>query len=88
MKHKQIKKILESLDLLILAIKATGGYKYQEKFRLSEKEIADYVVQGRHDLRKVIISLYVAEEMLKSQPVSSHSRWKEYLERRDEAMKV
>jgi len=89
MNQKQIKKTLESLDFLILAIKSTGGYKYREKLHLSEVEINKYIARSEQDLKKLVISLLTAEEMLQERGYwDKVPRWKEYLERRDEAMKA
>lgn len=89
MKTKQIKKTLQSLDFFILLVKANGGYKYREKIKASEKDIADYLAHSEQDLKKVAVSLLVAEEMLQERGYwDKEPRWEEYLKRRDEALKV
>ncbi len=89
MKPKQIKKILESLDFLILAIKASGGYKYQEKLKLSEVERDKYIARSERDLKTMVISLLTAEEMLQERGYwDKEPRWQEYQERREAALKV
>ncbi len=89
MKPKQIKKILESLDYLILAIKASGGYKYQEKLKLSEVERDKYIARSEINLKTMVVSLLTAEEMLQERGYwDKEPRWAEYQERREAAMKV
>ena len=89
MKSKQIEKTLKSLDLLILAFKAQGGYKYRKHFRLSERELDIFLAGSEANLKKMVISLMVAEEMLQEPGYWDRTpRWNKYLERRDEAMKV
>ncbi len=88
MKPKQIKKILESLEFLILAIKASGGYKYQEKLKLSEVERGKYIARSEINLKTMVVSLLTAEEMLQERGYwDKEPRWQEYQERREEAMK-
>ncbi len=89
MTKKQIKKILESLDYLILAIKASGGYKYQEKLKLSEVERDKYIAKSEINLKTMVVSLLTAEEMLQERGYwDKVPRWQEYQERRKEALKV
>ncbi len=89
MTKKQIKKILKSLDYLILAIKSSGGYKYRERLKLSEREIDLYIAGSESNLKKMVISQMVAEEMLQERGYwDKVPRWQEYQERREEALKV
>ena len=89
MTKKQIKKILESLDFLILAIKASGGYKYQEKLKLSEVERDKYIAKSEINLKTMVVSLLTGEEMLQEAgDWDKGTRWQEYQERREEAMKA
>ena len=89
MTKKQIKKILESLDFLILAIKASGGYKYQEKLKLSEVERDKYIARSEINLKTMVISLLTAEEMLQERGYwDKEPRWQEYQERREAALEV
>ncbi len=89
MTKKQIKKILESLDFLILAIKASGGYKYQDKLKLSEVERDKYIARSETNLKTMVVSLLTAEEMLQERGYwDKVPRWQEYQERREEALKA
>ncbi len=89
MKPKQIKKILESIDYLILAIKSSGGYKYRERLKLSEVEINKYLAKSERDLKVMVISLLTAEEMLQELGYwDKGTRWQEYRERREAALKM
>ncbi len=89
MTKKQIKKILESLNFLILAIKASGGYKYRERLKLSEREIDLYIAGSESNLKNMVISQMVAEEMLQERGYwDREPRWQEYQERRKEALEV
>ena len=89
MTKKQIKKVLGSLDFLILTIRATGGYKYRERLKLSETELNKHLVRSEQDLKTMTISLLTAEEMLQERGYwDKVPRWQEYQERREEAMKV
>jgi len=72
------KKVLKKLDNMILAIKATGGYKERKKFRLSDREIDRLCTTSEPAIRKMAVSLVVAEEMLQEPAPSIHSRWDEY----------
>ena len=88
MKPKQIKKILESLDFLILAIKSSGGYKYRERLKLSEVEINKYLAKSEINLKTMVVSLLTAEEMLQERGYwDKEPRWREYQERREAALK-
>ena len=78
------KKVLKKLDNMILAIKATGGYKERKKFRLSDREIDRLCTTSEPAIRRMAVSLVVAEEMLQEPAPSIHSRWDEYQIRRAE----
>ena len=77
-----LQKVLNGLDSIILAIKAKGGYKFRQRFRVSDKEIDLYLADCEGRLRMMVISLLVAEEMLQEPAPSIHPRWDEYEERR------
>ncbi len=88
MTNKQIKKTLESLDFLILAIKAQGGYKYRERLKLSETELEKYLAKSEVDLKVMVVSLLTAEEMLQERGYwDKDPRWQEYQERREAVIK-
>ena len=81
---RDAKKVLKKLDNMILAIKATGGYKERKKFRLSDREIDRLCTTSEPAIRRMAVSLVVAEEMLQEPAPSIHSRWDEYQRRRAE----
>ena len=81
------KKVLKNLDVMILAIKATGGYKMRKMFRLSDREIDRLCTTSEPAIRKMVVSLVVAEAMLQEPAPSIHPRWDEYLRRRAACMK-
>ena len=84
--QKDIKKALGNIDRMILAIKATGGYKERKKFRLSDREINRLCTTSEPAIRKMAVSLVVADAMLRTPAPSIHSRWDEYQRRRAEHM--
>lgn len=84
--QEDAKKVLGNIELMILAIKATGGYKTRKRFRLSEREIDKLCATGEPAIRKTAVSLVVAETMLQEPAPSIHPRWDEYLRRRAECM--
>jgi hypothetical protein len=89
MDKKQITKTLESLDFFILAIKASGGYKYRERIKGTDQEIAEYMAGAVGKFQKLTVSVLIAEEMLQERGYwDRYPRWQEYQERRDEAMKA
>ena len=81
---RDAKKVLSNLDNMILAIKATGGYKERKKFRFSDREIDRLCANSEPAIRKTAIYLVVAEAMLQEPGPSIHSRWEEYQRRRAE----
>ena len=83
---KNAKKILKNLDVIILAIKATGGYKFRQRFQLSDRKIDQLCATSEPDIRKMAVSLIVAEAMLRELPPAIHPRWEEYQRRRKECM--
>ena len=84
--QKELKKVLGKVDVMILAIKATGGYKMRKLFRLSDREIDRLCTTSEPAIRKLAVSLEIAEEMLRTPAPSIHSRWDEYQRRRAECM--
>jgi len=83
---RDAKKVLSNLDNIILAIKATGGYKMRKRFRLSDHEIDKLCATSEPAIRKMAVSLVVAKAMLQEPAPSIHSRWEEYQRRRAEHM--
>jgi hypothetical protein len=82
----QLQKTLENVGIMILAIKAMGGYKVRKRFRLSDREIDQLCVTSEPAIRMMAVSLVVAEAMLQEPAPSIHPRWDEYQRRRGEAL--
>jgi len=80
--QKNVEKVLNRLDRIILGIKAKGGYKYREYFKLSDHELDLFLANCEKQIRIMAISLVIAEAMLREPPPSIHPRWEEYLKRR------
>lgn len=85
---KRIEKILKDSDDMILACKAKGGYRFREQFRCTDLELEKKLKQCEIKIRATAVSLVVAEEMLREPPPSIHSRWDDYIRRRNEALKI
>ena len=77
----QLQKALENVDIMILAIKATGGWKERKKFRLSEHEIDQLCAASEPKIRRMALNLIVAEALLQEPAPSIHPRWEEYQQR-------
>ena len=75
------KKVLKNIDTMILAIKATGGWKERKRFRLSKHEIDQLCTTSEPKIRRMAINLLTAEAMLQEPAPSLHSRWDEYQRR-------
>lgn len=80
----KIDRALKNMDIMILACKAKGGYKFRERFRYTDFELEKVLEQCEIQLRAMAVSLIVAEQMLSEPPPSIHSRWQEYERRRKE----
>jgi len=85
----KLKIALKPIDLLILAVKAGGGFKYRAMLHLQEGQEVDAVIAGAENrLRQMAFRLEVAEAMLREPaPSMVHPRWDEYQGRREEALK-
>lgn len=85
--EQDARKILEIIEQLILAEKASGGYKFRPQIRLSNQELKDFIDRKESWLRMMAVSLIVAEQMLQeTKPAyqAYHNRWVEYVRRRAE----
>lgn len=79
-----IEKVLKDTDIMILACKAKGGYKFRQRFRCSDVELRKLLEIAENHIRVMAISLVVAEAMLREPAPSIHPRWDEYVKRRTE----
>jgi len=96
--QKQIDETLSNLDQAILAIRATGGYKFREQLPLSADKIDKWVDHAIKALQEMSVNLLVAEAMLGEKPPSvlayifrkanRQPRWAEYQQRRREYLFV
>ena len=96
--QKQIDETLSNLAAAILAIRATGGYKFREQLPLSADKIDKWVDHAIKALQEMSVNLLVAEAMLSEKPpsilayifrkASRQPRWAEYQRRRREYLAV
>jgi len=84
--QKDVKKILDNVEIMILAIKATGGYKVRKQFKIPDIQINRLCAESEPKIRLMAIFLTVAETMLQEPTPSIHPRWNEYVRRRKECM--
>ena len=79
----------KGIDLLILALRAGGGYRYRTMLPAQDgKNLNTLIATAEIQLRFMAKSLEVAEAMLREPPPSMvHPRWDEYQSRREEALK-
>jgi len=86
--HKE-PQILKGIDLLILALRAGGGYNYRSMLPIQDgKNLNTLIATAEIQLRFMAKSLEVAEAMLREPPPSMvHPRWDEYQGRLEEALK-
>lgn len=96
--QKQIDETLSNLAAAILAIRATGGWKFREQLPMSANKIDKWVDHAIKALQEMSVNLLVAEKMLGEKPpsilayifrkVNRQPRWSEYQRRRREYLSV
>jgi hypothetical protein len=86
--QKEVRKILENVELMILAIKATGGYKVRKQFKIPDIQIDRLCAESEPMIREMAIRLVIAEEMLREPAPSIHPRWEEYMRRREPYIQI
>jgi len=96
--QKRIDDTLNNLDMALVAIRATGGYKYRKLVPLSEEKIEKWVDHAIKALREMSVNLLVAEAMLEEKPPSilayifhkenRRPRWDIYRQRRGQYLAV
>jgi len=84
--QNDLEKVLNGLDHIILGIKAKGGYKERKRFQMSDRELDLFLADCESRLRMAVVSLMVAETMLREPAPSIHPRWDEYQRRYRECM--
>ena len=92
--QQRIDETLGNLDQAILAIRATGGYRFREQLPLSAEKIDKWVDHAIKALQEMSVNLLVAEKMLEEKPPPilnyiffkkyRQPRWAEYQQRRRE----
>ena len=55
--QKDLAKIMNGLDHIILGIKAKGGYKERKRFQMSDRELDLFLADCERRLRMMVISL-------------------------------
>ena len=96
--QKQIDETLSNLAAAILAIRATGGWKFREQLPMPADKIDKWVDHAIKALQEMSVNLLVAEKMLDEKPPSilayifrkanRQPRWAEYQKRRREYLSV
>jgi hypothetical protein len=81
----EVRKAAKYGELLLLALKASGGYRFRALIKLSDTELDRVVETSSEALRDLCIRVTVAERMLQEKPPSYHERWDEYQGRLKEA---
>lgn len=93
----RLARSLTGLDGILLAIRATGGFKYREQLKGTDKEIDEIVASAMPKLQGMVLALIIAEDMLKECCPEKPSwknlwrgcegkRWDEYLQRKKAAV--
>lgn len=75
-----------NMHVLLLAVKASGGYKYRERIPLSGPELELLVHDAERFIREIATRCVVAEHMLQEKPPHFHCRWQEYQNRLAEVL--
>lgn len=81
------------MDVLFLAVRATGGHKYRKAFKGTDQEVNDYIAGALPKIQAMFLALIVAEDMLQEPCTCKpslanlwkgcpHKRWQEYLDRK------
>ena len=78
----RIEKVLKDTNDMILACKAKGGWRFRQEFRCTDLELEKKLKQCEIKIRVMVVSLVVAETMMRELPPSIHNRWDEYKSRR------
>jgi len=83
------RRSLVGMDRLLLAIKSTGGFKYRQYLRGSEVEIKEMIDRAVPTLYRMVVSLIVAEEIMREPDgYSGSNRWARYEAARDELIRA
>ena len=90
--QKRIDDTLNNLDMALVAIKSTGGYRFRKQIPLSEEKIDKWVDHAIKALQEMSVNLLVAEALLEEPPPSilayifrkenRRPRWDIYRQRR------
>lgn len=77
----QVRHAINNLGLIVLVVKAKGGYKFREKIKKSDKEIDELENTCEDILVDMAVRVTVAEQMLREKPPHWHCRWDDYQSR-------
>lgn len=65
---------LEALSVGIIAIKATGGFKFMRFLRLSQTDVARFADETERNLRSTVLRCAVAEDFIKTAGMAEEYR--------------
>lgn len=79
--NEAIARAVKEMQIMVLACKATGGYKWRERIPLPDREVDQLMGISEARLMQMARRLAVAETMLREPAPSIHARWEEYQRR-------
>jgi len=74
----QVHHAINNLALVVLVVKAKGGYKYRERIKKTDGEIAELENTCEDILVDMAVRVTVAEAILREKPPHYHERWEDY----------
>lgn len=79
-----VERSLKGLARILHAVQASGGHKYREQLKCTDKELEVLIGESVPKLQLIVVSLVLAEAMLKERKLMvGGDRWGEYEERRN-----
>jgi len=66
-KIKEIISAVKAVDVGLVAMEASGNYKYRQNIKLSDKELREYFDSTKSNLYTVIVSNLVLQDMFAKQ---------------------
>jgi len=66
-KIKEIVSAVKAVDVGLLAMEASGNYKYRQNIKLSDKELREYFDSTKSNLYTVIVSNLVLQDLFAKQ---------------------
>ena len=96
--QKRIDDTLNNLEMALVAIRSTGGYKFRKQIPLSDEKIDKWVDHAIKALQEMSVNLLIAEALLEEKPPSilayifrkesRRPRWDIYRQRRGQYLAV